>query len=293
MPRSDLALALGALMAAGGASAFVRTTGAILAGHAPGALPRPAHAAATALLRPAPPAPPVRASRAARGSAPGACAWRAALGIEQLPLGAQAAVFAGSISAITAGGLLAAGPGLDAVERVLPPAWFRAWSRSWPLLGALYVLAGTAHFSSAAAFEAIYPPAGTWGLWYLPGSAAFHVWWTGVAEVLGGLGLLLGGLADLAPEQYQLPDDARFLTASSALGLCVLTLAVTPANIYMFTHDAQMVGLGPASALPVSFHAARGAVQVLLLGLLLRMAGQESGVTENQVAGVGTSQCQE
>ena len=29
------------------------------------------------------------------------------------------------------------------------------------------------------AFKAIYPPLGTWGCWYLPGSSDFHVAWTG------------------------------------------------------------------------------------------------------------------
>ncbi len=29
---------------------------------------------------------------------------------------------------------------------------------------------------------------GTWGLWYLPGSAEFHVGWTGAAEVAPPVG---------------------------------------------------------------------------------------------------------
>jgi hypothetical protein len=104
-----------------------------------------------------------------------AASVRMASGVDMLPLGAQAAVFAGIMSSIALFGLALAGPILDSAERALPVGWFDAWAKTWPLLGFVYVFAGTAHFSSAAAFEAIYPPLGTWGLWYLPGSAAFHV----------------------------------------------------------------------------------------------------------------------
>lgn len=49
--------------------------------------------------------------------------------------------------------------------------------------------------------------------------------WTGVAEILGGLGLCLGCL----------PFDAvpAWLAPASAMGLFWLTAVVTPANIYM------------------------------------------------------------
>jgi uncharacterized membrane protein len=46
-----------------------------------------------------------------------------------------------------------------------------------------------------------------------------------VAEILGGLGLCLGALPfDFVPS---------WLSPASALGLFCLTIAVTPANIYM------------------------------------------------------------
>lgn len=52
----------------------------------------------------------------------------------------------------------------------------------------------------------------------------------GVAEILGGLGLTLGAL----------PFDAvpSWLSPASALGLFLLTIVVTPANVYMYTHNA-------------------------------------------------------
>lgn len=105
---------------------------------------------------------------------------------------------------------------------------------------------------------------GAWGFWYLPGSPSFHVNWTGVAEVLGGAGVLLGALAPVA-------DAAPWLGPTAAYGLFWLTWAVTPANTYMFTHNAP--GPGPANAvIPPAGHAVRGLLQVFLLSILWGLA---------------------
>ena len=55
-------------------------------------------------------------------------------------------------------------------------------------LGLTFLTAGRSHFTVPDAFRAIYPPIGTWGFWFLPGSSSFHVAWTGVAELAGGGG---------------------------------------------------------------------------------------------------------
>ena len=96
------------------------------------------------------------------------------------------------------------------------------------------------------------------------GSASFHVNWTGVAEVAGGAGVLLGALPPVA-------EAVPSLGPTAALGLFWLTWAVTPANIYMATHNAP--GPGPAGAvIPAAGHAVRGLLQVFLLSVLWGLA---------------------
>ena len=84
------------------------------------------------------------------------------------------------------------------IFRVLAISFVVAW----------FLIGGVTHFTNAEAFLAIMPP-------YLP----YHleiVWVSGAFEVLGAIGLLL----------------ARTRLAAG-IGLIVLTIAVTPANVYM------------------------------------------------------------
>jgi uncharacterized membrane protein len=141
------------------------------------------------------------------------------------------------------------------------------------LMGLVYLLGGIGHFVAAESFQDIYPPIGTWGIWYLPGSAAFHVAWTGVVELLGGAGLIFSGIRDaIGSEDGEEENNMlliNFLKPICASVLFVLTIMVTPANIYMFTHGAVMGDMAP---LDVSFHYIRFAVQVTFLTLLFTLA---------------------
>jgi len=149
------------------------------------------------------------------------------------------------------------------------------------LLGAFYLSAGIGHFVAMDAFASIYPPIGTWGIWYLPGSANFHVAWTGIVEALGGIGLLLGGgrkLLGIGVDENEDGADVeegllvfdKLVIPLSALTLFLLTVIVTPANIYMYTHGAMMSDTSPPFDL--SFHLARFGVQVVVLSLLLTLS---------------------
>lgn len=226
-------------------------------------------ASAVALQRARPPLAGPRSQSLVRG----APLQVAPSGIDGLPEPLQALVFVGCYAGLGAG-TLAATAGLDAARSAVCASsttgaeLWRKFISGVPAVGALFFLAGASHFTSAGAFEAIYPPIGTWGIWYLPGPAAFHVAWTGLAEVVLGGGLLAGGLVTW----FERETPFRWLTPAAAAGLFLLTLAVTPANIYMYTHGATMTGLGPPGDLAVGFHYVRFAIQVALLSLLATLA---------------------
>ena len=71
-------------------------------------------------------------------------------------------------------------------------------------------------------------------------------------------------------------DAPEWITPTAAYGMFLLTLAVTPANTYMWTHNApgplpenpdeSMLSMAPPA------HAARGALQVLLLSVCWGLA---------------------
>ena len=148
----------------------------------------------------------------------------------------------------------------------------QSWRYTWPLLGAIYAAAGVTHFTLQKEYENIYPQKGTWGIWYLPGSAEFHVKWTGIAEIVFGIGLLIGGLYDaFAPVYATSPNviTSAGIGSDCAAALLLLTIAVTPANIYMFTHGARLPVDGPE--VPITGHIIRGLMQVVLFGLLYQM----------------------
>lgn len=83
------------------------------------------------------------------------------------------------------------------------------------LLSLLFVTAGIAHLVSPAPYVAIVPPS-------LPWPTAL-VYISGVAEIVGGLGILLGKTRKVA-----------------ALGLIALLIAVFPANVFAALHGMQV-----------------------------------------------------
>ena len=128
-------------------------------------------------------------------SAPG---YRGAA-VDSLPAAAQAASVAGVWAALGAATYLTCAVVGPTVADAFPG--YAAWSRStWPVLGLTCVAAGLAHFALPGGFGDMYPHRGAWGFWYLPGDAEFHVAWTGVAEILGGLGIASALLPLDAPE---------------------------------------------------------------------------------------------
>jgi len=157
------------------------------------------------------------------------------------------------------------------------PSQYEFFRNTWPVtLGLVFSLAGVTHFTVKKEYENIFPSEGAWGIWNVPGGREFHVAWTGAAELAGGLGLLASGVSSFAGIGNL--ATTSFLTSAglesdAAAALFLLVLLVTPANIFMFTHGAKLPMEG--EAVPLSFHAVRWVMQVILLGLLSQM-GQET-----------------
>lgn len=110
-------------------------------------------------------------------------------------------------------------------------------------LAGVFVFAGVMHFVKPQMFEAIVPP-------YLPSPKAL-VLASGVAEILGGIGLLIPATRVWA-----------------GIGLVLLLVAVFPANLYMAQEAAQFRQLAPAWALW-----ARLPLQGVLIALVVWAAG--------------------
>ncbi len=98
-------------------------------------------------------------------------------------------------------------------------------------VAAIFLAAGVGHFTHAKFFVDIMPP-------YLPWHLEL-VYLSGVFEILGGLGLLLGRTRPLA-----------------AIGLVALLFAVYPANVHMAMNPERFPDVAPAALyarLPMQF----------------------------------------
>ena len=108
--------------------------------------------------------------------------------------------------------------------------------------GLVFIAAGAMHFIRPAMYEAIVPPQF--------GHAGALVAISGLAEIAGGLGLLL------APTRR-----------AAGIGLIVLLVAVWPANIYMAVEAKHFAALAPAWVLW-----ARVPLQVALIWWIARIS---------------------
>jgi len=161
----------------------------------------------------------------------------------------------------------------DFVETILPVSIFEPFYTVLPyVLSSTFIAAGIAHFVLEETFVAFVPPLGTWGgLWQIPAPLSeklgltygqYHSFWSGIAEVVVSSSLIAttAGVIDLGP----IPAYLMYL----------LTLAVTPANIYMFTHNPDVPVIPPVTY-PYA-HGGRGVLQCALMGVFYKLAVHSS-----------------
>lgn len=115
------------------------------------------------------------------------------------------------------------------------------------VMAASYAFAGAMHLAVPAPFVEIMPQA-------IPAAEAI-VWWTGIAEILGAIGLAQ-------------PWSAA-LRRAAAIGLALYAIGVFPANINHFALDMARGNGG----LGLAYHAPRLAAQPLLVWLALWAGG--------------------
>ena len=114
------------------------------------------------------------------------------------------------------------------------------------LLAALYAFAGYMHFAAPDPFVSITPS-------WVPYPKAV-VFWTGVAEILGAIGLL---------QPFSKP-----LRQAAGIGLALYALCVWPANINHFAIDMARADGG----LGLAYHVPRMFAQPLVIWLALWVA---------------------
>ena len=89
-------------------------------------------------------------------------------GVDGLALETQAAVVFAIMGSLAATAAVVSGPFLDLLEEKLPKFFYQLLAGSWIFIGCGFILLGSTHFSAQDAFVGIFPPQGTWGLWYHP-----------------------------------------------------------------------------------------------------------------------------
>ena len=138
------------------------------------------------------------------------------------------------------------------------------------MIGYLSILTGLGQLYYLDSVASVVPPNGSWGgIWNVPAPGAdifnippqkYHACWTGLAQIACGYYLASSSLGFLEFPSVPL--------ASGVLGL--LLVAMTPINIYMFTHDKKMEGFKYYIPYP-NGHVIRGIIQCVIFAVFWKM----------------------
>jgi len=163
------------------------------------------------------------------------------------------------------------------LEMVLPTQIFTPFYTILPyVLSTAFIAAGISHFALESTFTSFVPPKGSWGgLWNVPSPFAeklgltyeqYHSFWTGIAEVVVGSSLIITTSGILGVSESNSWTNTPTIPS---LFMYLLTLAVTPANVYMYTHNPVVPRI-PVLPYPYG-HVGRGLLQCALLGVFYKL----------------------
>ncbi len=169
------------------------------------------------------------------------------------------------------------------LEVILPSTIFDPFYTVLPyVLSSAFIAAGIAHFAIEDTFTSFVPPKGSWGgLWQVPSPGSeqlgltyeqYHSFWSGIAEILVGTWLIVATATTNGVLSFGGASGDLSLLGAAAIPaalMWVLTAAVTPANIYMYTHNPVVPRI-PALPYPWG-HGARGLLQCALLGVFCKL----------------------
>ena len=110
--------------------------------------------------------------------------------------------------------------------------------------GSFYFYVGVLHFTDTSWFEPIVPP--------IFGSARFWVLFSGVAEILVGLGLIISGFEIFF-------SSGNYFRRKAGLASALLLVMLYPANLYMWIYDVE---LGDGASLSPTGHIVRLLLQI-------------------------------
>ena len=110
--------------------------------------------------------------------------------------------------------------------------------------GSFFFYVGVLHFTDTSWFEPIVPP--------IFGSARFWVLFSGVAEILVGLGLILSGFEIFL-------SSGIYFRRKAGLASALLLVMLYPANLYMWIYDIE---LGDGASLSPTGHIVRLLLQI-------------------------------
>tara|TARA_Y100000766_G_scaffold284777_1_gene304598 strand:- start:4466 stop:4915 length:450 start_codon:yes stop_codon:yes gene_type:complete len=130
--------------------------------------------------------------------------------------------------------------------------------------GSFFFYVGVLHFTDTSWFEPIVPP--------IFGSAKFWVLFSGVAEILVGLGLMISSLEILS-------SSGHYFSRKAGLSSALLLVMLYPANLYMWIYDIE---LGDGASLSPNGHIVRLLLQIGGIAISLWIAGFPYNLAESR-----------